>query len=115
MNPDPLVAAQAAADRGIRIQTIGIGSPSGSDIQVNGFTIHTQLNEDLLKQISQLTLGVYYNAQNEDDLRAIYANIKPQVVISAEKTEVTAILAGFGFLLLLIGGTMSLIWFNRVP
>jgi Ca-activated chloride channel family protein len=115
MNPDPLAAAQAAADRGIRIQTIGIGSPAGSDIQVNGFTIHTQLNEDMLKQISQLTSGVYYNAQNEDDLRSIYSNIKPQVVISAEKTEVTAILAGFGFLLLLIGGTLSLIWFNRVP
>ena len=115
MNPDPLAAAQAAADRGIRIHTIGIGSPTGANLEVNGFTIHTQLDEGMLQQISQITAGNYYNAQNEDDLRAIYANIKPQLVIKPEKTELTSILAGFSILIFLLGGTLSLLWFNRVP
>ena len=115
MQPDPFKAAQAAADRGVRIHTIGIGSPTGADLEVNGFMVHTQLDEDVLKQISQMTSGVYYNAQNEDELRAIYENIKPQLVIAPEKTEVTSILAGLGFLFLLVGGFLSLLWFNRVP
>ncbi len=115
MQPDPLKAAQSAADRGVKIHTIGIGSPTGANLEVNGFTIHTQLDEGLLKQISQITDGVYYNAQNEDDLRAIYANIKPLMVITSEKTEVTSMLAGLGLLFLLTGGFLTLIWFNRIP
>jgi len=115
MNPDPFAAAQAAADRGVRIHTIGLGSASGTVLQVNGFSVHTQLDEGMLKQISQISDGVYYNAQNEDDLRAIYANITPQIVIKPEKMEVTSIFAGLSLILLMIGGSLSLLWFNRVP
>ena len=44
-NPDPLAAAQAAAQRGVRIHTIGLGSAAGTTVHVNGFTVHTQLDE----------------------------------------------------------------------
>jgi Ca-activated chloride channel family protein len=115
MNPDPLAAAQNAADRGVRIHTVGLGSPGGAILDVNGFKIRTQLDEGLLRQISQMTDGVYYNAQNEDDLRAIYADINPQVVIKPEKMEVTSIFAGTGLLLLMTGAIFSLLWFSRVP
>ena len=62
--PDPLAAAQAAADRGVRIYTVGIGSAAGATLHVNGFTVHTQLDEAMLQQIAQLTDGDYYNAEN---------------------------------------------------
>ena len=115
VNPDPLTAAQTAADRGVRIDTIGIGSTTGTTLHVNGFTVHTQLDEALLQQISQLTDGTYYKAENEEDLRTIYANLNSQLVIKPEKTELTSLLAGAGFLVLLIGGALSLRWFNRLP
>ena len=115
MNPDPLAAAQKAADRGVRIHTIGLGSLGGTVLKVNGFSVHTQLDEALLKQISQITDGVYYFAQNEEDLRTIYANINPQLVVKSEKMEVTSIFAGVSLLFLLVGGALSLLWFNRVP
>jgi Ca-activated chloride channel family protein len=114
-NPNPLEAAQAAADRGVRIYTVGLGSPAGTTLHVNGFTVHTQLNEDLLKQISQISGGAYYNAQSEEDLAKIYDNITSQLVIKPEKTEITSILAGAGILALLIAGAFSLFWFNRLP
>lgn len=113
--PDPLEAAQVAADRGVRIYPVGIGSTAGTLLQVEGFTVHTQLDEAMLQQIAQLTDGVYYNAENEEELRAIYQNLDPQFVIKAEKMEVTSIFAGAGILVLLIGGTFSLLWFSRVP
>jgi Ca-activated chloride channel homolog len=113
--PDPLDVAQMAADRGIRIYTVGIGSPAGTTLHVNGFTVHTQLDETLLQQIAQLTNGEYYNAENEKDLVNIYNNLNPQLIIKPEKTEVTAILAGISVLVLLIGGTFSLLWFGRMP
>jgi Ca-activated chloride channel family protein len=114
-SPDPLAAAQTASDRGVRIYTVGIGSAVGTTLHINGFTVHTQLNEAMLKQISQLTDGSYYNAENEQDLRKIYDNLDPQLVIKPEKTEVTSVFAGASILVLLIGGTFSLLWFNRLP
>lgn len=113
--PDPLESAQAAADRGVRIYTVGIGSAAGTTLRINGFTVHTQLDEAMLQQIAQLTEGTYYNVANEQDLRAIYENLKLQFVIKPEKTEVTALFAGAGLLILLIGAACSLLWFSRVP
>jgi Ca-activated chloride channel family protein len=114
-NPDPLEIAQTAADRGIRIYTVGIGSPAGADLHINGFTIHTQLDEAMLQQISQITGGTYYNAENEEDLLAIYDNLNPTLMVKPEEMEVTSILAGLSILFLLVGGTISLLWFGRVP
>lgn len=115
VSPDPLAAAQAAADRGVRIYTIGIGSAAGTTLHINGFTVHTQLDEPTLQQIAQLSEGAYYNAANEQELRAIYENLDPQLVIKPEKMEVTSIFAGASILVLLIGGTYSLLWFSRIP
>jgi Ca-activated chloride channel family protein len=114
-SPDPLAAAAAAAKRGVRIYTVGIGSAAGTNVHINGFTVHTQLDEDLLKQISQITGGTYYNAESEQDLIKIYSNLNTQLVIRPEETEVTSIFAGAGILLMLIGGLFSLLWFSRLP
>ena len=113
--PNPLDAAQTAADRGVRVYTVGLGSPAGTTLHVNGFTVHTQLHEDLLKQISQISAGTYYNAQSEEDLAKIYDSITSQLVIKPQRTEITSILAGAGVLFLLVAGTFSLFWFNRLP
>jgi Ca-activated chloride channel homolog len=114
-DPDPLAAAQAAADRGVRIYTVGIGSPQGTTLEVDGFNIHTQLNEQLLTQISQITGASYYNAESEQDLLKVYDDIAAQLVVKPEKMEITAILAGVGFIVLLIGSIFSLFWLNRLP
>jgi Ca-activated chloride channel family protein len=114
-NPDPLAAAQAAADRGVRIYTVGIGSPAGATVKINGFSMHTQLDEQMLQQIAQLTGGKYYNAQNEQDLRAIYENLQTQLIVKPEQTELTALFVGAGVLALLMGGILSLLWFSRLP
>lgn len=114
-NPDPLEAVKLASDRGIRIYTVGIGSAAGANLTVEGFTVHTQLDEPTLRQIAQMTDGVYYNAESEEDLRQIYDNLNPQLVIKPENTEVTALFAGAGLFILLIGGMMSMLWFGRLP
>ena len=113
--PDPFEAAFAAAERGVRIYSIGIGSLAGTTLHINGYTVHTQLNETALKQIAGLTGGEYYNAGSGEDLRKIYDNISPELVIKPEKMEVTSIFAGASILILLIGGWLMLLWFGRLP
>lgn len=113
--PDPLEAAQTAADRGVRLYPVGLGSPTGTTLDINGFTVYTQLNEVMLQQIAQITEGTYYTAQSEEDLRSVYADVGSTLIFKPEKTEITSILAGLGLLVLLMGGGFSLWWFNRLP
>lgn len=113
--PEPLEAAQLAADRGIRIYTVGIGSAAGTNVNVDGFTLHTQLDEATLQQIAQLTDGTYFNASDTQALLDIYNQLDPQLVFKAEKIEATAVFAGLGILMLLVGGILTLFWFGRVP
>ncbi len=115
MSPDPLEAAQVASDMGVRIDTIGVGSPEGVTMKINGFVIHTQLDEETLKQISSLSSGTYFNARSGDDLRAVFDGIQPRLVMNEQKIEVTSLFTALGMLLLLLGGAFSLLWFGRVP
>ncbi len=114
-SPNPLDAAQTAADRGVRVYTVGIGSTAGSILHIDGFTIRSRLDEETLQQIAQITDGTYYNAESEQDLRAIYDNLDPELVVKPEKTEVTSLFAGASILVFLIGGVFSLRWFSRLP
>ncbi len=114
-SPDPLAAAQTAADRGVRIYTVGIGSPSGTTVHVNGFSLHTQLDEATLQQISQISGGTYFNAQSASDLQKVYGELTKQLVAKPEKTEITSLFAGASIIVFLIGGLFSLLWFSRLP
>lgn len=115
LSPDPITAAAAAAERGVRIYTIGVGSSEGATVNIEGFSVHTRLDEQMLQQIADLTGGAYFQAENEEDLRTIYDEINLQLVIKPEKMEVTSIFTGASVLILLVGGLFSLIWFSRIP
>jgi Ca-activated chloride channel family protein len=114
-SPDPVAAADLAADLGVRVYTVGIGSAAGTTIEVEGFTVHTSLDEAMLQTISSTTGGVYYNAGDEDQLRKIYDDLRPKLSIKPEDMELTSIFAGLGMIVFLIGGMLSLLWFGHVP
>ena len=115
VQPDPLQAAAAAADAGVRIYTVGIGSTAGSTIEVQGFKVHSQLDEPMLRQIAGITHGNYYSAASADELKSIYDTIDTRLVIRSETMEVTSLFAGAGILVLLVGGMASLLWLGRLP
>ena len=113
--PDPMLAADMAADLGVRVYTVGIGTTAGSDITVEGLKIHSQLDEGLLRSISDDSGGNYYGAANKDELTKIYSDLKPKLTVKTEEMEITSLFAGVGMLAFLIGGVLSLLWFGRVP
>jgi Ca-activated chloride channel family protein len=73
--PDPVMAAELAADLGVRVYAVGIGSPEGAIIEVEGFSVHTRLDEPMLQFLAAETGGVYYNAVDEEQLRKIYDDL----------------------------------------
>jgi Ca-activated chloride channel family protein len=113
--PDPGAATQAAADRGVRISTIGIGSAGGTDLDIDGFTVHTQLDAATLQHIAEVTGGTYYAAEDEGDLHKVYDDLDTRLVVRPQVIEVTALFAGVSALLLAVGGVCSLVWLGRLP
>jgi Ca-activated chloride channel family protein len=99
----------------VRIYTVGIGSVAGTTVNLNGFQVHTQLDQATLQGISQVTDGTYYAAADEQQLRSIYDNLDTQLVIQPQMTEITSLLAGLSLLMLLAGATTSLMWLGRLP
>ena len=114
-SPDPLEAAGVAADRGVRIFTVGIGSAAGSTLEVEGFMVHSRLDEPMLREIATRTDGAYYAATDPDELTAIYDGIDTRLVVKPEAMEVTSLFAGVGVLVLLVGAVASLTWLGRLP
>lgn len=113
--PEPLDVAETTADYGVRVYTVGMGSVAGTTVEIDGFTVFTQLNEETLRQIADVTNGLYYSGENEDELLAIYDDLRAGLVIRPEETEVTSLFAGVSTLILLMGGLFSLLWFGRLP
>ncbi|MCA9969700.1 MAG: VWA domain-containing protein [Anaerolineales bacterium] len=113
--PEPLEMAQLAAEAGVRLYTIGVGSSEGAVLEIEGFSVQTQLDEALLQQLAGLTNGAYYRAADEAALREIYEGIDLQMTIRGEKIEITALIAAASLLLLLAGGGLSMRWLGRIP
>ncbi|MDO8567910.1 MAG: VWA domain-containing protein [Dehalococcoidales bacterium] len=113
--PRPLEAAAQAADKGVRVFTVGVGSPQGAVLRTEGFAMRVRLDEDTLKQIAERTGGSYFKAESETDLSQIYENLSTHLVFQIEKSELTVWFTGFAALVLLVAGALSLLWFNRLP
>lgn len=113
--PPPLEVAPTAVERGVRIYTIGMGSPEGTVLRIGGRSIRTRLDEETLRRIAEMTDGLYFNASNESDLRQIYENLGTRFVLKTERTEVTVLLTAVAVVFSLAGGILSLLWFNRLP
>ena len=113
--PAPQQVIEDAANRGIRVYTVGVGSADGTVVRIQGRSVRTRLDEATLKQIAELTGGQYYNASNEKDLRAVYENLSTTLVFREQKTEITAILTALAAIFSMVAAGLSLFWFNRIP
>ena len=113
--PDPMEAAQAAIDRGVRIHVVGLGTAEGAVIEIDGFNLYTQLNEPVLREMALLAEGSYFPIEDLEDVPSVYEQLETEFVVESKEVEITSALAGVSALLLLAGGALSLLWFGRMP
>ncbi len=112
--PDPIEAARMAADRGVRVYTVGVGTTSGEIIGAEGWSMRVRLDEESLKTIANVTRGEYFYAGNAVDLQKIYKNLNTKLFFEQKETEITALFAAAAAVLALLSATLSLLWFNRI-
>lgn len=112
--PDPLDAARMAADRGVRVYTVGFGTKEGAAATVEGYSIYMQYDEETLRGIADITRGEYFHAATAEDLRKIYDALNTRFVLERQHTEIGALVAAGAAVLAVLAGLLSLLWFRRV-
>jgi Ca-activated chloride channel family protein len=112
--PDSLEAARMAAERGVRVFTVGVGTPAGEVIGFEGWSFHTRLDEATLKAIADQTRGEYFHAGSALDLKKVYRTLSARLVFEKQQTEVTALFSAVAAALSLLSALLSLLWFSRV-
>jgi Ca-activated chloride channel family protein len=111
---DPLDAAKMAADRGVRVYTVGIGTVDGETIGFEGWSMRVRLDEETLKAIAQKTSAEYFYAGTAQDLRKVYETLSSKLTVEKKETEVSALFALAAAALVLVSAGLSLLWFNRI-
>lgn len=111
---DPLEAAKMAADRGIRVYTVGIGTVDGETIGFEGWSMRVRLDEPTLKSIAQTTAAEYFYAGTAADLKKVYETLSSRLTVEKKETEISALLALAGAALAILAAALSMAWFNRI-
>lgn len=126
---DPRTAADVAAQFGVRVYTIGVGTEGearvpvarGAEGQLRYQTMPVSLDEDLLRHIAQTTGGRYFRATDAEALRQIFQQIDQLEKAVVEVTRYTRLeetyrpLVLAGLLALLLECVLSATVVVRVP
>src|SRR5450759_458782 len=135
----PLDAAQQAADRGVRVYTIGFGTANGGSLSPTcapqfigrepgaggggggfgggGFgggggvgNFPRGIDEATLKQIADMTGGTYYPAESASQLDSVFAKLPTSLIVKHEATEVSVVFVGLGALLAALAVLLGKAW-----
>ena len=111
---DPLEAAKMAAERGVKVYTVGIGTVDGETIGFEGWSMRVRLDEETLKQIANKTAAEYFYAGTAQDLQKVYEHLSTRLTVETKETEVAGLLALLAAVLALAAAALSVWWFNRI-
>jgi len=115
----PEQAAQQAADAGVPVYTIALGTQDGTVQIPNDFgfleTVNVPPDPETLATVAEMTGGRSFQAPTADDLAQIYQSLGSRVGFETEQQDVTYMFAGVGLIFVLAGGGLAALWFNRFP
>jgi Ca-activated chloride channel family protein len=115
IGPAPLDAARVVADRGVKVYTVGFGTPEGAMVRGDGWSLYVKLDEDTLKSIASITKGVYFRASTADELKKAYRDLNTKLVLERKDVELTFLFVALSAILLVASAGLSLLWFGRPP
>ena len=118
----PLDAAKQAVDRGLRIYTIGFGTPNGYVDPGSGFGggfgsnnafhrgFRTGIDETTLKQIASMTGGTYYSASSASELNNVFQHLPTYLISKHATQEISVLFTIVGAVLSVLAIVFSLVW-----
>lgn len=111
----PDLAARFAAERGVRVYTVGFGLPLSERREGDPSDAQAGFDEEALKRIAKTTRGEYFPAASAQQLEHVYRQLPGRIVMQSVGTEFAPVLAGVAALLALFACGMSLAWHRPRP
>jgi Ca-activated chloride channel family protein len=111
---DTLEAAKMAADRGVRIDVVGLGVVDGEASGTDGMAIYLRLDEPTLREVARMTGGEYHHAGTAEKLRSVYENLGSRLQVQGRETELAPLLALVAAILVVAAVSLSVLWFGRI-
>jgi Ca-activated chloride channel family protein len=112
--PDPVAMAGLASVAGVRVHTVGVGTGAGTTVDIDGFSVATALDRDLLEQVASHAGGTYHEAGTSAGLVAISKSIDLRFKVVSQHTEITGALTAVAVVLLTAGALFSVLWLGRI-
>ena len=111
---DTMEAAKMAADRGVRVYTVGVGTVDGETIGFEGWSMRVRLDEVTLKAVATNTQAEYFYAGTAENLQKVYEKLSSRLTVEKKETEISGLLALVAAILAIMSASLSLLWFNRI-
>jgi Ca-activated chloride channel family protein len=127
--PPPLEAALQAAQRGVRVYTIGYGTASGSTMDCGdqyedqffsgggqwsgggfGGWYRRGIDEETLMGIAEMTGGEYYSATSAGELHDVFRQMPTNLITKEENMEISVVFSAAGMMLAGLAILLSMVW-----
>jgi Ca-activated chloride channel homolog len=108
-------AGKMAANYGVRVFTVGVGTTEGATLTVDGWSMRVRLNEEALKNIAMMTRGEYFRVGNAADLKKVYRLLSAKLALGkGRSTEVTSLFVAIGAAFAMLSALLSMFRFSRL-
>ncbi len=111
---DTLEAAKMAADHGVRVYSVGLGTVDGDVPGFEAWSMYIKLDEPTLKAVALATQAEYFYAGTAETLKKVYEKLGSRIMVEKKETEVSGLLALAAAVLAITSAALSLWWFNRI-
>ncbi len=115
MGPELLKMAELAAKHEVKVYTVGIGTPEGDVVHMQGRSMRVKLEDEALKKVSAITQGEYFKADSTESLKTIYDKLGFKLRFEKRAmSEISSQVALLGMLLILISITRNYVRMGKI-
>jgi Ca-activated chloride channel family protein len=115
MGPELIKMAELAASHEVKVYTVGIGTPEGDVVQIQGRSMRVKLEDEALKKVANITQAAYYRADSTEGLAKIYDQLGYRLRFEKRAlSEITSYLALLGMAFILIACLRNFSRFGRI-
>jgi Ca-activated chloride channel homolog len=107
-------ATSAAEKAGVHIDTVGVGTTTGTTVDVDGYHLFTALDAAALTSISQATGGTYHPASDASELDGIASSINLRLTVTSEPLPLAGAFIALALALLAAGAVLTVTRSGRV-
>jgi Ca-activated chloride channel homolog len=111
---DTDAATSVAEKAGVHIDTVGVGTTTGTTVDVDGYHLFTALDQAALKSISQATGGTYHPASDASELDGIASSINLRLTVTNEPLPLAGAFIALALALLAAGTVLTVTRTGRV-